>query len=144
MRFAVKCILAIGFCATGFLFVGCETMETKTSESHEREETVPWPSTAIIIDVRKRFEYDLGHWPNAYNLPAHEVTVTDRDLKRRLSLFGVTPKATVILVGNQKPKELAEKLKAIDVDNVKTYGINEIKQPLVREEPSKPEAKPIW
>lgn len=135
------------FCCLTLLLSSCvhEPPETRMVESHERVEKGPWPDSAVVLDVRKRFEYELGHWPKAYNLPAHEATKFDRDLKRRLALFGVNRFVPVILVGNEKPQALAEQLKSnLDLRDVKAYSLDDVKLAMTREEPPKPETKPLW
>ena len=133
------------FLISGFL-TACvhEPRETRASESHQRDGKLPWPEDAVILDVRKRFEYELGHWPKAYNLPAHEVARGDRDLKRRLALLGVYPAVTVVLVGDKRPDAIAEQLKALQLKHIRTFALNEVKLPLVREEPPPPKSQPVW
>ena len=121
-----------------------EPPETQVSEVYERNGKLPWPEDAVVIDVRKRLDYELGHWPKAYNLPAHEAKLVDRDLKRRLALLGVHPRFTLVLVGEEKPQALAKQLKEIDLENIKTFSIRDLKLPLTREVPPAPTPKPVW
>lgn len=118
--------------------------ETEVTETRQRDGKLPWPEDAVVIDVRKRFEYELGHWPKAYNLPAHEATRVDRDLKRRLALLGVNPRFVLVLVGNEKPLAMANQLKNIGLEKVKAYALHEVKLPLTRETPLPPSPKPVW
>lgn len=118
--------------------------ETAVTETYERGGKMPWPEDATVIDVRKRFDYELGHWPKAYNVPEHETTRVDRDLKRRLALLGVSPCFVLVLVGYEKPIKLAGSLKEIGLENIKTYSIKDFKIPLTRENPPPPAAKPVW
>lgn len=118
--------------------------DTQVSETHQRDGKLPWPEDAIILDVRSRFDYNLGHWPKAYNLPAHEAKIVDRDLKRRLALLGVNPRFVLVLVGNQKPDNLAKDLKKIGLENIRTFAIQDVKLPLTREATPPAVPKPVW
>lgn len=129
-----------------FVLSGCVSQppETVVTETHERHLKASWPDNAVIIDVRKRFQYELGHWPNAYSMPAHEIVYMDRDLKRRFALLGVNPRIPLVLVGDMPPRELAAKLKEIDIEDVRAVSIESYKLPMTREEPLKPSPKAIW
>ncbi len=129
-----------------FVFTACvhQPPETEVTETYQRGGKMPWPEDAVVIDVRSRFDYELGHWPKTYNLPAHEATRVDRDLKRRLALLGVNPRFVLVLVGNEKPLKLANDLKEIGLENIKTYALKDFKIPLTREVPPQPVPKPVW
>lgn len=118
--------------------------DTQVSETHQRDGKLPWPDDAIILDVRSRFDYNLGHWPKAYNLPAHEAKIVDRDLKRRLALLGVHPRFVLVLVGNQKPDSMAKDLRLIGLENIRTFAIQDVKLPLTREAAPQAIPKPVW
>lgn len=102
---------------------------------------------AIVFDTRSPFDFNTSKIPNSINLPISDFDVSkDKfDSARRLSLYGVSPSSSVVIVGDGKGDEqkLAWQFIKLGVTKIETLKVSVFRLMNLRPEPAKQNAA-IW
>jgi thiosulfate/3-mercaptopyruvate sulfurtransferase len=148
-----------------FLFLlGCQTPPTKVVEQAPAQTGVKSLKDILkgepaILDVRSPFEFNANHAPGAINVRWEDFSQNDPKSRgllqtdlfavaRRLSLIGIDPDTTVLVLGKGaqgagEEGRVAWTLKVLGVKNVMTVNVSEIRGALPREVPMT-KNKPYW
>lgn len=139
-----------------FLLSSCQTKPTKVYEQSPAELV----RTSIILDARSSFEYMSSHIPGSINVSWEDFSVPEKnrqgELKsdltreaRRLALYGISPSAAVIVVGNGVNGQGAEgrlawTLRYMGVSNVKAMPISRFQIPMTAAESPPAKNADFW
>lgn len=104
-------------------------------------------ANAIVFDTRSPFDFNTSKIPNSINLPVSDFDSSkDKlDSARRLSLYGVTPSSSIVIVGDGKGDEqkLAWQFIKLGVTKIETLKVNVFRLMNLRSEPARQNAI-IW
>jgi Rhodanese-related sulfurtransferase len=145
--------------------IGCQTppptkvIEQGDIQTGEKSLKEILKGEPTILDVRSAFEFNANHVPGAINVRWEDFSQADprsrgllqTDLfavARRLSLIGIDPDTTVIVLGKGaegvgEEGRVAWTLKVLGVKNVMTLNVSEIRGAYPREVPMT-KNKPYW
>lgn len=160
--------MKVFFVAVSFvlILVGCQTVPTPTKVVEQAPVQTGVKSlkeilkeSPTILDVRSAFEFNANHVPGAINVRWEDFSQNDPKSRgllqtdlfavaRRLSLIGVDPDTTVIVLGKGsegagEEGRVAWTLKVLGVKKVMTVNVSEIRGAFPREVPMT-QNKPYW
>lgn len=97
------------------IFVGCQqatkVYENKSPFSRIEDKAklpLKYGEETVVLDARSAFDYGLGHWSEAIHFPweklaessaTGQLKLDPRAARRSLSLVGITPETSVLVVG---------------------------------------------
>jgi thiosulfate/3-mercaptopyruvate sulfurtransferase len=149
-------------------FTACQVKPTKVSSSRVRPENELIVSKAhaplalnemtVVVDVRANFDFGLNHILNSYNLPwqnlaekesTGELLRDNRTAALRLSLLGLTPQTSVVVVGNGQGGQgeegrVAWQLLYLGFKDVQTASVETFRAQMTQNSSPPAQNVPLW
>ena len=109
-----RLIQTLGLCLGVIFMSSCQTTPTQIKQEYRnmasdqlKLEDLRINESTIVIDTRPHLEYELRHWPSAVHMLPSEWSKKDSPttLAKRLALLGITPKSSVLVLGNSVTRD---------------------------------------